>query len=107
MVKLCELAALRLGFADRLFARAFGQAVGNYFSFTGCLYGMYDVVCEIFKEEFVKVDDERFWKLTSPAAQGAVKAAYDRIRYLESHRDEYEKEKARIEAKWSVWVKPA
>ncbi len=105
--KLCELAALRLEFKDPLFARAFGQAVGSYFSLTTCLYGMYDIVCEVFREEFVKVDDDRFWKLTSPTARDAVKAAYDRIRYLEAHPGDYEKEKARVEAKWGVWVKPA
>lgn len=107
MAKLCELAALRLNFRDQLFARAFGQAVGNYFSFSSCLYGMYDIVCEVFREEFVKVDDDRFWKLTSKTAQDAVKAAYDRIKYLESHPEEYQKEKARVEAKWGIWVKPA
>ncbi len=107
ITKLCELAALRLGFNDPLFARAFGQAAGSYFSFTSCLYGMYDIVCEIFREEFSKVDDDKFWKLTSPKAQDAVKAAYDRVRYLESHPEEYEKEKARVEAKWGIWVKPA
>ncbi len=105
--KLCELAALRLGFEDPLFARAFGQAVGSYFSFTTCLYGMYDIVCEIFREEFVKVDDDKFWKLTSETAQQAVKAAYDRIKHLESRPDEFRKERARVEAKWGVWVKPA
>jgi hypothetical protein len=107
ITKLCELAALRLGFKDPLFARAFGQAVGSYFSFITCLYGMYDIICEIFKEEFVRVDDDKFWKLTSGAAQDAVKAAYDRIRYLESHPEDYQKEKARVEAKWGIWVKPA
>ncbi len=107
ITKLCELAALRLNFNDPLFARAFGQAVGSYFSSTTCLYGMYDIVCEIFREEFVRVDDDKYWKLTSPAAQDAVKAAYGRIRYLESHPNEYQKEKARVEAKWGIWVKPA
>lgn len=107
ITKLCELAALRLDFKDPLFARAFGQAVGSYFSSITCLYGMYDIVCEIFREEFVKVDDDKFWKLTSVTAQDAVKAAYDRIKYLESHPDEYQKEKARVEAKWGIWVKPA
>ncbi len=108
ITKLCELAALRLGFKDQLFARAFGQAVGNKFSCSiACLYGMYDVICEVFNEEFDMVDDDKFWKLTSRAAQDAVKAAYDRIKYLESHPDEYQKEKARVEAKWGIWVKPA
>jgi hypothetical protein len=108
ITKLCELAALRLGFRDQLFARAFGQAAGNKFACSPtCLYGMYDVVCEIFGEEFEKVDDDKLWKLTSETAQDAVKAAYDRIKYLESHPAEYEKEKARVEAKWGIWVKPA
>jgi hypothetical protein len=107
ITKLCELASLRLGFNDPLFARAFGQAVGSYFSFITCLYGMYDIVCEVFREEFVKVDDDRFWKLTSGTAQDAVKAAYDRVRYLESRPEEYQKEKTRIEEKWGIWVKPA
>ncbi len=107
ITKLCELAALRLGFEDELFARAFGQAVGSYFSSVTCLYGMYNIVCEVFREEFARVNDDRFWKLTSEAAQDAVKAAYDRIRYLETHPDEYRKEKARVEEKWGIWVKPA
>lgn len=108
ITKLSELAGLRLGFEDELFARAFGQAAGNYFSCSiASLYGMSDVVFEIFNEEFVKVDDDRFWKLTSETAQKAVKAAYDKIRYLESHKEEYEKEKARVESKWGVWVNPA
>ncbi|BAI61421.1 conserved hypothetical protein [Methanocella paludicola SANAE] len=108
ITKLGELASLRLGFGDELFARAFGQAVGNSFSCnTTSLYGMYDIVFEIFNEEFVKVDDDRFWKLTSEAAQKAVKAAYDRIRYLSEHREEYENEKARVEKKWGVWINPA
>ncbi len=107
ITKLCELAALRLGFEDELFARAFGQAVGSYFSSVTCLYGMYDFICEVFREEFVKVYEDKYWKLTSAAAQDAVKAAYDRVRYLEAHPDEYLKEKARVEAKWGIWVKPA
>jgi histidinol-phosphate/aromatic aminotransferase/cobyric acid decarboxylase-like protein len=108
ITKLSELASLRLGFDDGLFARAFGQAVGNNFSCnTASLYGMYDIVFEIFNEEFVTVDDDRFWKLTSESAQKAVKAAYDRIRHLSEHPEEYEKEKARVEKKWGVWVKPA
>ncbi len=108
ITKLSELASLRLGFRDELFARAFGQAVGNSFScIATSLYGMYDVVFEIYNEEFLKVDDDRFWKLTSEGAQEAVKAAYDRIRYLSEHPAEYEKEKARVEKKWGIWVKPA
>ncbi len=106
--KLCELAALRLDFEDQLFARAFGQAVGSKFTVNDAsLYGMYDIVYEIFREEFERVDDDKFWSLTSPMAAEAVKAAYDKIRYLELHRQEYEKEKARVEQKWGVWVKPA
>lgn len=108
ITKLSELASLRLGFNDELFARAFGQALGNNFSCNiTSLYGMYDIVFEIFNEEFVKVDDDRFWKLTSEVAQKAVKAAYDRIRHLSEHPEEYEKEKARVEKKWGVWIKPA
>jgi hypothetical protein len=68
---------------------------------------MYDVVYEIFGEEFDRVEGDKYWKLTSPTAQDAVKAAYDKVRYLESRPALYEKEKARIEAKWGVWVKPA
>jgi len=105
MTKLCEVAALRLGFRDRLFAMAFGQAVGNHYSHGSCVYGMYDIVCEIFREEFVKINDDRFWDLTSPAAQDAVKAAYERIRHLSEHPEEYEKEKARIQAKWGFPLK--
>jgi len=108
ITKLCELAALRLEFKDQLFARAFGQAVGNKFACSpASLYGMYDIVYEVFSEEFDKVSDDRSWKLTSDAAQRAVKAGYDRIRYLESHPSEYEKEKARVEKKWGIWVNPA
>lgn len=107
ITKLCELASLRLGFRDELFARAFGQAVGNYFSFSSCVYGMYDVVCEVFREEFQKVDDDRFWKLTSKPAQDAVKAAYDRVKYLSEYPAEYNKEKARIQGKWGFPLKPA
>lgn len=108
ITKLGEIAALRLGFKDELFARAFGQAVGNKFACSiASLYGMYDVVYEIFGEEFDRVEGDKHWKLTSPTAQDAVKAAYDKVRYLESRPALYEKEKARIEAKWGVWVKPA
>ncbi len=106
ITKLAELASLRLGFEDPLFARAFGQAVGSHFSGISCVYGMYDVVCEIFKEEFIKVDDDKFWKLTSPMAQDAVKAAHDRIKYLSDHARDYEKEKARVQAKWGFPMKP-
>ena len=106
--KLSELAALRLGFKDELFARAFGQAAGNNFScHISSLYGMPDVILEIFNEEFVKVDDDKYWKLTSETAQNAVKAAYGRIRYLSEYPVEYEKEKARVEKKWGIFVNPA
>lgn len=108
ITKLGELAALRLGFKDELFARAFGQAVGNNFSCNiASLYGMSDIVFEIFNEEFIKVDDDHYWKLTSETAQNAVKAAYKRIMYLSEHPKEYEKEKARVEKKWGIWVNPA
>ena len=108
ITKLGELAALRLGFKDGLFARAFGQAVGNNFSCNiASLYGLSDIVFEIFNEEFGKVDDDKYWKLTSDTAQNAVKAAYERIRYLSEHPKEYEKEKAQVEKKWGIFVNPA
>jgi hypothetical protein len=107
ITKLCELAALRLDFKDELFARAFGQAVGNNFSFNYCLYGTCQVICEIFNEEFMKVDDNRLWKLTAEKAQDAVKAAYNKIKRLESHPDEYQKERSRVEAKWGTMLRPA
>lgn len=107
MDKLCELASLRLEFKDRNFARAFGQGVANKFSFTYCDYGMYAVICQIFSDEFDKVDDDKFWKLTSPKAQDAVKVAYDRIKYLEEHPDEFQKERERIQRMWGFPLKPA
>ncbi len=107
ITKLCELAALRLDIKDELFARAFGQAVGNNFSFNYCLYGTCQAICEIFNEEFVKVDDNRLWKLTSETAQKAVKAAYDRIKYLEEHPAEFRKEEERVRKKWELQLKPA
>jgi hypothetical protein len=100
MEKLSELAALRLGFEGELFARAFGQSVASKFSASSCVYGIYDVVCEIFSEEFDRVDEEKCWKLTSDKAAIGVKAAYDRIRYLEAHPDEFAKERERIQSKW-------
>ena len=107
IAKLCELAALRLGFKDPVFARAFGQAAGNNYSFTSCLYGTYDVLCSIFNEEFTKVDDDKLWQLTSGTAQKAVKAAYDRIKYLEEHPDEYKKEEERVRNTWGPALRPA
>ncbi len=107
ITKLCELAALRLDFEDELFSRAFGQAAGNNFSFNYCLYGTYQVICEIFNEEFNKVDDNRLWKLRSEKARDAVKAAYDRIKYLERHPEEFKKEEERIRKKWEPQLKPA
>lgn len=104
--KLCELAALRLGFKNDVYARAFGQAVGNNYSLTGCLYGIYDVLCTIFNEEFTRVDDDKLWGLTSETAQRAVKAAYDRIRYLEEHPGEYKKEEERVRKTWEPSLKP-
>jgi hypothetical protein len=98
--KLCELASLRLGFKDELFARAFGQAVSSKFSTTSCLYGMYDVICEIFSEEFDKVNDDTCWKLTSDKSAEAVEVAYKRIRHMESHPAEFRKERERIQSKW-------
>lgn len=105
--KLCELAALRLGFEDELFARAFGQAVGNNFSFNYCQYGTCQVICEIFNEEFGKVDDNRLWKLKSEKAQEAVKAAYDKVKYLSEHPEEFIKENERVQSKWGLALKPA
>jgi hypothetical protein len=107
ITKLCELAALRLGFKNEVYARAFGQAVGNNYSFTSCLYGTYDILCEIFKEEFMKVDDDRNWGLTSEPARKAVKAAYDRIKFLEEHPEEYKKEEERVRNAWQPALKTA
>lgn len=107
LTKLCELAALRLDFKDILFARAFGQSVASKFSTMSCLYGMYDVVCEIFSEEFDRVNDDRSWKLTSPKSAEAVEAGYKKILYLEAHPEEFEKERARIQNKWGFPLKPA
>ncbi|MCD1295165.1 hypothetical protein CUJ83_09160 [Methanocella sp. CWC-04] len=98
--KLCEMASRKLGFKDKFFQAAFGDAVANKYSLISCMYGTYDVVCEIFSEEFVKVNDDRFWSLTSEKAQDAVQAAFERIKYLESDREEFEKERARVQEKW-------
>lgn len=98
--KLCELAALRLGFEGELFARAFGQSVASKFSAASCVYGMYDVVCEIFSEEFDHVNEEKCWKLTSDKAASGVEAAYKRIKYLEANPEEFKKERERIQSKW-------
>ncbi len=100
MSKLCELAARKLGFKSRLFAMAFGDAVANKFSLISCTYGTLDVVCEIFSEEFSRVDDDRFWPLTSTLAREAVAAGYRKIRQLEDDPREFEKERARVQQKW-------
>ncbi|HMK47420.1 MAG TPA: hypothetical protein VK436_12410 [Methanocella sp.] len=105
MTKLCELAANRLGFTSRLFAMAFGDAVANKFSLISCTYGTLDVVCEIFSEEFSKVHDERYWHLTSEKAQDALAASYRKIKYLEDHPNEFEKERARVQQKWGFPLK--
>lgn len=100
MTKLCELAARRLGFKSRLFAMAFGDAVANKFSLISCTYGTLDVVCEIFSEEFTKLDDDRYWPLTSAQARDAVAAGFRKIRHLEDDPQEFEQERARVQQKW-------
>jgi hypothetical protein len=100
MTKLCELAARRLGFKSRLFAMAFGDAVANKFSLISCTYGTLDVVCEIFSEEFSRVDGDRYWPLTSETARKAVAAGYRKIKSLEDNPLEFEKERARVQQKW-------
>jgi len=61
---------------------------------------MYDVVCEIFSEEFDRVNEEKCWKLTSDKAASGVEEAYKRIKYLEVHPEEFKKERERIQSKW-------
>ncbi|CAJ37824.1 hypothetical protein [Methanocella arvoryzae] len=100
MTKLCELAAGRLGFKSRLFAMAFGDAVANKFSMISCTYGTLDVICEIFSEEFTRIDDDRYWPLTSVPARAAVAAGYRKIKRLEDDPQEFEKERARVQQKW-------
>lgn len=98
--KLCELASRRLGFKSLLYSMAFGDAVANKFSLISCTYGTLDVVCEIFSEEFSKVDDDRFWPLDSVKARKAVLAGYRKIKHLEDHPETFERERARVQQKW-------
>lgn len=100
MTKLCEIASRRLGFKSKLFAMAFGDAVANKFSLISCTYGTLDVACEIFSEEFNKVDDDRYWPLTSKKARDAVAAGYRKIRHLEDRPEVFEQERARVQQKW-------
>jgi hypothetical protein len=100
MTKLCELAAQHLGFKSELFSEAFGDAVANKFCQVTCTYGTLDVVCEIFSEEFNNVYPDRFWSLTSERSREAVAACYRKIRHLEEHPEEFEKERARVQRKW-------
>lgn len=98
--KLCEMASRKLGFNTRLFTIGFGDAAGNKFAMIPCVYGVYDVICEIFSEEFMKVCDEKYWHMESEIARQAVLAAYRKIKHLEDNPDEFEKERARIQKKW-------
>jgi hypothetical protein len=100
MTKLCELSARRLGFKSELFSTAFGDAAANKFSQVACTYGTLDVLCEIFSEEFMNVYPDRFWSLTSDRSREAVAACYRKIKYLEDHPEEFEKERARVQGKW-------
>lgn len=105
ITKLCEIAALRLGFTGRLFAIAFGDAVANKFSLISCTYGTLDIICNIFSEEFTSVYDDRFWSLTSERSRDAVTACYKKIKYLEDHPDEFSKARARMQQKWGLPLK--
>jgi hypothetical protein len=105
MTKLCELASRRLGFKTSLFAAAFGDAVANKFSQVACTYGTLDVVCAIFAEEFDNVYPDRYWSLVSEHSREAVAAGFRKIRYLEEHSDEFDKERARIQGKWGFPLK--
>lgn len=105
LTKLCEIASSRLDFKDPFFTAAFGDSVANKFALVSCMYGPYDVICEIFSEEFHKVDEEKYWSLTSEKAGEAVAYAYKKIKYLESHPEEFERERARIQEKWGFPLK--
>jgi hypothetical protein len=107
MTKLCELASRKLGFKDRFFSAAFGDSVAKKYSLISCMYGTYDVVCEIFSEEFSKVNDDVYWEPSSPKSQQAVLLAYNRIKFLESNRLEFEKERARVQKKWGFPLRTA
>ncbi len=100
LTKLCELASRQFGFNSGLFAAAFGDAVANKFCQVSCTYGMLDIICEIFSEEFSSVYADRFWSLTSEHSREAVAACYRKIKYLEDHPEEFEKERARVQGKW-------
>lgn len=100
MTKLCELASQRLGFNSSLFSTAFGDAAANKFCQVSCTYGTLDIICEIFSEEFSSVYADRFWSLTSELSREAVAACYRKIRYLEEHPEEFERERARVQGKW-------
>lgn len=98
--KLCTLASRNLGFKDKVFYQGFADGVANKFSLISCTYGVYDVLCWIFSEEFNKVNDDRYWVLTSEQAQKAVAAAYKKIKFLESNPEEFQKERARVQKVW-------
>ncbi|OPY26478.1 MAG: hypothetical protein A4E28_02488 [Methanocella sp. PtaU1.Bin125] len=100
LTKLCGLASRRLGFESRLFSAAFGDAVANKFCQVACTYGTLDVICEIVSEEFNNVYPDRYWSLTSGRSREAVAACYRKVKYLEDHPEEFEKERARIQGKW-------
>jgi hypothetical protein len=100
LTKLCEFAARHLGFRSELFSEAFGDAVANKFCQVSCTYGTLDVLCEIFSEEFTSVYPDRFWSLTSERSREAVAACYRKVRYLEDHPEEFEKERERVQRKW-------
>jgi hypothetical protein len=106
MTKLCELSAMRLGFRSRLFSVAFGDAVANKFSLISCTYGTLDILCELFSEEFNRACDDRYWSLTSPRSRDAVAACYRKIKRLEDHPEEFEKERDRVGQKWNLKPKP-
>jgi hypothetical protein len=100
LTELCEMAARHLGFKSDLYSLAFGDAVANKFCQVSCTYGTLDVLCEIFSEEFNNVYPDRFWSLTGEHSREAVAACYRKIKYLEDHPDEFDKERARVQRKW-------
>lgn len=100
LTKLCGLASRRLGFSSRLFSTAFGDAVANKFCQVACTYGTLDILCEIVSEEFNNIYPDRYWSLTAERSREAVAACYRKIKYLEDHPEEFEKERARVQGKW-------
>jgi hypothetical protein len=106
MSKLCILASRRLGFRGQLFSMAFGEAVAGLFCQVGCTYSAADVICNVLAEEFANVYPDRYWSLTAERSREAIDACYRKIRYLEDHPEEFEKEKVRVMGKWGAIPHP-